>query len=198
MATQPIETTNLPWQLRNAGKNLSEWIQLRLAGNEEETNNVPTSWDIPEWIAQVLFWLLAMAGIVLLAWVIVQLLDQFLARRSRRQNRQPLVQPLPQETQHSVAEWLRLAKQHEQAGNWREACRALYMAALQLLHDRGWIPHQPGRTDGEYWHEVQALKQPRPWQLLIRTHERSLFGGEVLTAENLQRCRRAYEEVAKP
>ena len=71
------------------------------------------------------------------------------------------------------------------------------MAALQVLADLDWVPHLPSRTDGEYLQAVQPLSRPRPLQLLIRTHERSLFGGDRLTAENLQRCRRAYEELDK-
>ena len=38
---------------------------------------------------------------------------------------------------------------------------------------------------------------PRPYQLLIRTHERLTFGNAVANEETYQRCRRAYQEIAQ-
>jgi hypothetical protein len=196
MAATPVQKTNLPWQVRHLGKNFWEWVQLQLAGQPQQGTPTP-SWELPAWVGQIFFWALATAGVILLAFLLVQLLDQVLAGRSQRRPRRPIVTPLVEAKPHSVAEWLRLAKQYEQARNWREACRALYMAALQLLADRNWIPHQVGRTDRAYLQAIQGFPQPRPWQLLIRTHERSLFGGDPLSGENFQRCRHAYEEIEK-
>ncbi|RZM82133.1 DUF4129 domain-containing protein [Leptolyngbya iicbica] len=191
-----IQQSSLPWQLRQAGKNLSEWIQLRLSQWEAEDTGPPPNFEFPAWLGQFLFWLLVIGVVGWLAWLIVQLLDNYLGERSDRPA-SPKVDFIPPPEQHTVAAWLRRAQQFEREGNWREACRALYMAALQLLHDREWIPHQPSRTDGEYLRAVQTLQRPRPLQMLIRTHERSLFGGEPLAADNVQRCRQAYEEIAQ-
>lgn len=190
-----IQRTSVPWQLRQAGKNLSEWIQLRLAQQEPPDSPLPT-FEFPAWLGPLLFWTLVTGAVLWLAWLIVQLIDRYLENRQAR-TAPPQVEFITPPEAHTVATWLRRAKQFEQEGNWREACRALYLAALQLLHDREWIPHQSSRTDGEYLQAIRTLQQPRPLQMLIRTHERSLFGGEPLAADNVQRCRQAYEEIAQ-
>jgi len=38
---------------------------------------------------------------------------------------------------------------------------------------------------------------PRPYQLLIGTHERLLFGRAIASSEMFQRCCQAYEEIQK-
>lgn len=191
-----IQQTSLPWQLRQAGKNLSEWIQLQLSQGQPQDSSPPPTFEFPPWLGPLLFWGLVAGVVIWLAWLIVQLIDRYRENRQSRPSQAQVEFIVPPE-EHTVAAWLRRAQQFERDGNWREACRALYMAALQLLHDREWIAHQPSRTDGEYLQAAQSLKQPRPLQVLVRTHERSLFGGESLAADNVQRCRRAYEEIAQ-
>lgn len=193
-AESSVKTNSLPWQIRHAGKNLSEWIQRQLYV-EDSADSSPPTFELPEWVGQLLLWILVVGATLWLAWLIVQAIDRYLQNHGGRPRLKLTVEEIPDEVEHSVKEWLRLARQFEQAGKWREACRALYMAALQVLHDREWVPHQASRTDGEYLQAIHCLKQPRPLQLLINTHERSLFGGDALTADNLKRCRTAYEEI---
>lgn len=197
MSAESIQKSNLAWRLRHLGKNLSEWIQLQLSRGEPDSQEPPPTFEFPEWIGRLLFWVVIAVGIVWLAWLILQIADRYLTHRRGKSPRQPIVQTVSQPKEHAVADWLRQAKQFEQQSNWGEACRALYLAALQLLHDRDWIPHQLSRTDGEYLQAIRKLKQSRPLQLLIRTHERSHFGAAPLTVENLRHCRQAYEELEK-
>ena len=194
-ADASIQTNNVPWQVRQGGINLSEWIQLQLSRRQPRESE-PFSFDWPPWITELILWLVIAVVVLWVAWLIVQSLERYLAYRQGRQP-QPQPQTVSQVRDRSAADWLRQAQQFEREGDWPAACRALYMAALQVLADRDWVPHLPSRTDGEYLQAVQPLSRPRPLQLLIRTHERSLFGGDRLTAENLQRCRRAYEELDK-
>ena len=198
MAAESTQTSNLPWQARQLGRNVSEWIQLRLSRADDNSGNESTipSIEWPEWLGSSIAWLIVTAGILWIAWMIVRSLETYAARRKLLQRR-PQIQTLRPTPEQSAAEWVKQAQLFEQQGNWVEACRALYRAALQLLHDRKWVPHRYSRTDGEYLQEIQQLKQPRPLQLLIRTHERSHFGAEPLTAENWQHCRQAYKEIEK-
>jgi hypothetical protein len=189
-----IQTNSLPWQLRQWGKNLSEWIQLQLSTEPPLQESRP-SFELPAWMGSLLFWALITGVIAWLAWLMVRSVDRYLDHRQHRStpwNHVDVITPAEDLSGHA---WLRRAQQCERDGDWHEACRAFYMAALQLLHDRDWMPHQVSRTDGEYLAGLRALPTPRPWQLLIRTHERSLFGGEPVGADNVQRCRRAYEEI---
>lgn len=193
-----IQTNNLAWQIRHLGKNASEWIQLQLSRGDNQGPEDPLPMlEFPAWLGPVLFWTIAIIGVLWVAWMIVQLLDAYLSRRLGTRVQSPEVQITQAAPDRKVGDWLRQARQFEQAGNWPAACRALYMAALQLLHDRDWVPHLASRTDGEYLQATRRLQQSRPLQILIRTHERSQFGAASLTSENLQRCRRAYEEIAK-
>lgn len=195
-AESSIQTNSVPWQIRQAGKNLSEWIQLQLM-QDSEPQSPPPNWELPPWVGQIFFSLVIIVGIALFAWIIVQLIDRYLAYRRDRSQPLPQMPAVVPPTYQSAAELLKQARQFEREGNWRAACRALYLAALQRLHDREWVLHLPSRTDGEYLQAIQTLQQPRPLQLLIRTHERSLFGGDRLSADNVQRCRQAYEEIEK-
>ena len=205
MAAESIQNSTLGWQVRLLTQRLGEWIELLLSG-QEPSNEPPPEFNLPPWVATVLLWTAVTVTALLLAWMIYQLVVYLLVNRvtpTPAATLMPIVEPEPDRT---AAEWLREAKRLEQAGDWRGACRALYLAALQVLNTRGWIPAQASRTDGEYLAALGAVleaspgqvRQPRPYQLLIRTHERGQFSDEVFTAENLQRCRRAYQEIEKP
>ena len=194
MAADGIQQTTIGWQVRKLGKNISEWIELRLSGNEP-VESTP-SFELPLWLGTLLLWLSIVVGGVLVSWFLWRLLVYYLDSRSV--SLQSLAIP-EQEAKPtlSVAEWLRQAKHWEQEGNWPAACRALYMAALQTLHDLKWVSHSSSRTDGEYLQTLDQVSQPRPYQLLIRTHERAEFGGLLPTAENFKRCQYAYREIEK-
>ncbi|MBE7380878.1 MAG: DUF4129 domain-containing protein [Leptolyngbya sp. SIO1E4] len=192
MTAESIQTSSLAWQIRHLAKNLSEWIRLQLVF--PDVPDLP-SWEYPPWIGRFLLGLAVIGGVLWLAWVLVQLVDRYLMNRAQLPQSQLHVQTVHPPPARTAADWMRQAQRFEQQRNWQEACRAIYLAALQLLHERDWISHQFSRTDGEYLQAIQTLKQPRPLQLLIRTHERSHFGAAPLTAENLHRCRQAYQEI---
>ena len=197
MAAASIQTTNWSWQLRHLGNNLSEWIQFQLSRRGQDSREPPPTFEFPDWVGELLFWVAITVVVIWVALLIVQLIDKYRARRVGQPLGRIATQAITPEPARTAADWVRQARQFERHGNWQEACRAFYLAALQLLNDRDWLPHQLSRTDGEYLQAIQKFKQPRPLQLLIRTHERSHFGGESLTAENLQHCRQAYGEIEK-
>ncbi|MEO1589907.1 MAG: DUF4129 domain-containing protein [Cyanobacteria bacterium J06632_22] len=201
MAAESIQTSTLGWQVRLLTQRLGEWIELLLSG-QEPSNEPPPEFTLPAWVGTVLLWTAVTATSLLLAWIIYQIVVYLLANRATPRPTTILTALIEPEPARTAAEWLREAKRLEAAGDWRGACRALYMAALQTLSDRGWIAAQASRTDGEYLTALETtahpITQPRPYQLLIRTHERGQFSDQVLTAENLQRCRRAYQEIEKP
>jgi Domain of unknown function (DUF4129) len=200
---QAIEQTSLGWQIRLASQRAGEWVELQFSKWNQPNPDVPEPPTLPEfpaWLGPLLFWLLIIGAVVLLSILILSIIDHFLAERASQGKPQwrkaPTTVPEP-----TLSEWLKTAQRFAQAGNWPEACRALYMAALQKLHDRKWIAHQPSRTDREYITQlltpVTNIPQPRPYQLLITTHERAHFGQDPLSEEVYQRCRTAYQEIEK-
>jgi hypothetical protein len=70
------------------------------------------------------------------------------------------------------------------------------MAGLARLNDTETVIYRPSRTDGEYLAQLVDASN-RPYELLIRTHERLTFGDGQATEETYQRCRRAYQEIAQ-
>lgn len=57
----------------------------------------------------------------------------------------------------SPAAWRAEAAAHEAAGRWREALRCRYRALVAELAGRGIVEEVPGRTSGEYRHDVTAV-----------------------------------------
>jgi hypothetical protein len=57
----------------------------------------------------------------------------------------------------SPADWRAEAAAHEAAGRWREALRCRYRALIAELVGRGLVEEIPGRTSGEYRHDVTAV-----------------------------------------
>lgn len=194
IAAESVQNSTLGWQVRLMTQRLGEWIELLLSG-QEPSNEPPPDFTLPAWVGTLLLWFAVTATALFLAWIIYQVIVYLLANRVDPVPAATLTPITATEPERTVAEWLREAKRLEQAGDWPGACRALYMAALQKLSDRGWIPALPSRTDGEYLAQLDRVNPPRPYQLLIRTHERGHFSDDRLTAENLQRCRRAYQEI---
>ncbi len=53
-------------------------------------------------------------------------------------------------------EWLAMAEQLEQAGQWRPALRALFLAALAGLGQQGWIRIAPFKSNRDYRRELAS------------------------------------------
>ena len=58
------------------------------------------------------------------------------------------------EERRSVTAWLDLAREHEAAGEWREALRCRYRALVGGLIERRLLRDVPGRTAGEFRREL--------------------------------------------
>ncbi|NEP15720.1 MAG: DUF4129 domain-containing protein [Leptolyngbya sp. SIO4C1] len=188
----PVQDNSVGWQVHQLTQRLSEWIEWRLSQLPEDTSATPDPFRLPGWLEALLFGLLVLGLALLLGLLMVQILNAYLARRSPARSRSVPGQPV-----YKPSEWVHQANQLAQAEQWSAACRALYMAALQRLHERQPIPYPESRTDQDYLRYLSELPQPRPYQLLIRTHERSHFGREPLREQHYQRCRQAYQEIEK-
>ena len=85
-----IQQSSLPWEVRQAGKNLSEWVQLRLSQWEPQDSAPPPTFEFPAWLGPLFFWLLVIGVVFWLAWLLIQLLDRYINGRSDRET-QPQV-----------------------------------------------------------------------------------------------------------
>jgi hypothetical protein len=195
MPDLPHRTNSLAWQTRQGFQNLGEWFEYQFSRVDV---NGP---DIPQWrwlgsVAEGLFWCAIAALTLWTAWLLYRGITAYLNQRQRRVR--PAQRSTPSEAAlKQAAHWWREAQRLAQQGDYTAACKALYMAGLARLNDTETVLYRPSRTDGEYL-DCIAANPSRPYELLIRTHERIVYGDTPATEEIYQRCRRAYQEIAQP
>ncbi|HIK53931.1 MAG TPA: DUF4129 domain-containing protein [Synechococcales cyanobacterium M55_K2018_004] len=197
MSSGKFEETSFNWQLQQWQRQFGEWFERTFQGI-----NLPRGqsedWQLPSWVSQGLFWLLlgALAGWGL--WQLYKLMRLYLTQLQWNRETPPALGVQAPEQPLTVAAWVERSRLARQQGNYRDACRALYMGALQHLNDAGLIPQQRSRTDGEYLALVQQLPQAAAYRTLIHTHERLCFSDAVISLEDCDRCQRAYQEIESP
>jgi hypothetical protein len=194
MASLPHRTNSLAWQTRQGFQRLGEWSEYQFSRLNIDGPDVP-KWPWLEPLARGLFWLLVVALGVWVGWLLYQGLMAYL-NRPQRQGVDQSATPSAAALQRA-AYWWREAQRLAQQGDYTAACKALYLAGLARLNETETVLYRPSRTDGEYL-DCMAAQPSRPYELLIRTHERLTFGEALATEETYQRCRRAYQEIAQP
>lgn len=197
MPTGNFQKTNWGWQLSQLQQQVGEWVELQLSrfklDDTWSLHNIDTSW---------LGNLLTAA-----AWLLLGLVIFWLGRQLWRQFSPALYFWLYQaenlsriansHLQELTPDWLQRSQAYVRQGDYREACRCLYLAMLQHLNDTGVALHQPSRTDGEYLQLVQQLHHPQPYQTLIATHEQLCFGNAEISPETFDQCQQAYREIVR-
>jgi hypothetical protein len=196
MPDLPHRTHSLAWQTRQGLQNLGEWFEYQFSRVDIDGPEIPR-WPWLGPVAEGLFWAMVAALTLWTGWLLYRAVTAYLNQRQPKQpgGRQPAA---PSEAAlKRAAHWWREAQRLAQQGDYAGACQALYMAGLARLNDTEAVLYRPSRTDGEYLDCIVA--QPsRPYELLIRTHERLVYGDAPATEETYQRCRRAYQEIAQP
>ncbi|PSB17852.1 DUF4129 domain-containing protein [Phormidesmis priestleyi ULC007] len=196
MAADSFDKNSLGWQLQQLAQRVGEWIEARFPQNSPNLPQIP-NWSFPTWLLEAMFWAIVLSATLWLSWQLVRLLAPYWAGSSAQDAKWQLHKSASKEEERSVAGWIRQMQEFQRQGNYREACRALYMAMLQRLNDTKLVPHQFSRTDGEYLQVVQPLPQSQAYQTLIRTHEQLCFGDGVISADVFNRCQRAYQEIER-
>lgn len=195
LATE-FQRTSPGWVFQREARRVSEWLDLLLFGGDRTLNDYIPDWTIPEWLLKTIFWVFTVSFATWAIWQLYRLLAPYINEWRFARNDYVTVGTPVLESSTSVEEWLRRSHTAQQQGNYREACRALYMAALQKLNDAELIRQQSSRTDGEYLSLLSELPQPQPYEELVRVHELLCFGDRPITAETYQRCQRAFQEIA--
>jgi hypothetical protein len=188
-----FEKTSIGWQLDLLQQRLSEWLERLFA--PIAPRSLP-DWSLPEWLLRLLLWIIIGSLISWAIWQVYQFARPYLTALTIAQQGQTDRQTQVAQSITS-AEWLHRSRTFAQQGNYREACRALYMAALQRLNDTEPIPYEPSRTDGEYLRLVQTLPRPAPYRVLLLTHEQLCFSNTGISADAFDRCQQAYREIER-
>ena len=102
--------------------------------------------------------------------------------------------PLPHP---STQRWGQLAQQSAQQGNYAQACRYLYLATLQTLHDRQLITQTAARTDREYTLLVEGLPHSGAYQTVFSLHQQLCFGQGSASPQLFKRFEQAFELIRR-
>ncbi len=186
-----FERNSPAWQMQQWQRQFNEWLEGVLT---PVTRGFRPLWTPPEWFLRPLFWVFAVIFMTWLGWQLYRILaPYFYPRLAINQGTRTTLsvsdRPL------TASQWWQRSRLLGREGNYREACRCLYQAALQQLDERKLIAHQSSRTDGEYRHLLQVLPQHDPYQVLIDTHERLCFSSTDIAAADFDRCQQAYREI---
>jgi len=196
MTSGSFEKTNFSWQFQQFRWRISEWLeQLTLPPEKTPQGTKPVDWSLPDWLLKLLFWVLVglVAGWAI--WQLYRLLRPVWGGFGSAADRYSTPSPTKNLT---VSQCLQRSRALAQQGNYREACRMLYLAALQRLDEAKVVPQQVSRTDGEYLNCLHPLTNDRPYRVLIQTHEQLCFSSRDISAETFDRCEQAYQEIASP
>lgn len=199
--------SSIGWQLQQSQRRFFEWLEHLSLGESSDGPSEPLP-PLPDWLVRSLVVAVLVLSASWLIWVLLRLflpdLRRWLSRTGTRLR--PTVAGAVGDTdllarpreRSPAAVWLQRAQAWQQQGNYGEACRALYMAMLEHLHETEQVPHKPSRTDGEYRRWARRLPEPQPYQVLLGVHERLCFGEESVSADIWQQCQQAYRTLAEP
>jgi hypothetical protein len=84
-----------------------------------------------------------------------------------------------------------------QIKDYRQAVRYLYLKTLRLLSDREMIRYHPESTNHDYWQQLSATPQGRPFRDLITIYENVWYGEFPLGDALFIRLHQYYEEFYK-
>ncbi|MCV3212826.1 DUF4129 domain-containing protein [Plectonema radiosum NIES-515] len=199
MKQNMFEKTSWSWQLSVLRQQVGEWVEYQLSRLKLNLPQLPNGWSIDNsWLGKLLnfvFWLLLALFLIWFSWRLWRVFSPYLYARLRGRN----IANSELKIRHSdlsVSEWLLRSQELYHQNNYPEACRCLYLAMLQHLHDTSIAPHKFSRTDGEYLQLLQYKATPmQPYETLITTHEQLCFGNTDISLENYQQCREAYREI---
>lgn len=193
MAADSFAKDSLGWHVQQTQQRVSEWLELQFMNDTPDLprGDLPA---LPEWLGWGIFWLIFALALAWLLWAVGQL---FLPDMKRWLDRGPAMTGSVKSVEKTIsaAEWLRRSRHWQQQGNYAEACRALYMAMLEQLHEKDYVPRKLSRTDGTYQECVQQLATPDPYHVLLRVHEQLYFGSADISVETFNRCQRAYQTI---
>jgi hypothetical protein len=199
MSTNAFEKTNWVWEFSLFQQQVGEWVEYQISRFEKTLPELPPGWSISPWLGEllkILFWLVLGLFLVWIGWRLWREFSPYVYAWLNIIINSPSSRTEVDGRETSITLLLSQAQEFNRQFNYTGACRCLYLAMLQQLHERAIALQQPSRTDGEY---LQLLKSSvtllEPYQTLITTHEQLCFSNHEMLAENYQECWRAYKRI---
>ncbi|HLO86751.1 MAG TPA: DUF4129 domain-containing protein [Nostocaceae cyanobacterium] len=197
-AEDGFEKTNWGWQMSLWRRQVGEWIEYQFSRVDP---SLPDRWSLSPIVVEILkslFWIALGLFVAWLVWLLWQEFGIHVLAWLNKWNDSALEKAKINTQESSISFLLSQARQFAKQGNYREACRHLYLAMLQQLHEKAIAPQKPSRTDGEYLKLLRNTITPvQPYETLITTHEQLCFANREIIAENYQQCQQAYQELSQ-
>ncbi|MGL5033379.1 MAG: DUF4129 domain-containing protein [Microcystaceae cyanobacterium] len=191
-----FEKSNLEWQLQQLQQNFSEWWELQWS---KWFGFVPRL-DVPR-IEDPDFWLHLIANLLILfalgliAWLIWKTRRRWLGYFSQMKG---IHLPVLNTTEtFSVEYWTKRSRYFQQKGDYYQACRCLYLAMLQQLHESELILHSSSRTDEEYRLLILELPERDRYEDLLMIHQQLCFGGQPATDNLYHHCQQILHLLSR-
>jgi hypothetical protein len=199
MPSDRFEKNSISWQLQQFKQSVGEGIEQFLANlrfNPPPSGDSPKTpnWDLG-WLLYWRYFLLTVVLLLALAWLVWWLWPIAKEVIDRWRQRQGPEVAGPYQSARSASLLAQDARDYGTRGNYREACRALYLAMLQQLNDRKILQNQPSRTDGEYTRLVEPLKTAQAHQRILEIHEQITFRPGPVDAATFKACETAYNTI---
>jgi hypothetical protein len=170
-----------PTELEILEQRISAWLDEKLS------KLFPKAPDLDQ-LGQIFVWIMiAIVSSVLAVWLYRQ-------SRERLDSPREIVRFVP-----SARNWRSwLAEAHEKAavGEWREAIRLGFWAAVSRLESEGaWRPDK-ARTPREYLNAIPAVSDTRPpFAAVTKTFEAAWYGGRPASAGDFERFKAEIEKL---
>ncbi len=177
-------------------RNVVEWLEAQWRGvDPPPPSTEPPSLDWLERLVDTLFWIIVISFSAWILWRFLGWFIPFYQARQRDLGEQVSLEAPTKMRSLSAAQYLRHAQNRANQGDYREACRLIYLALLQKLDQRDRIPQDESRTDGEYLIILRQFSRFQPYQTVVQIHERLCFSDATISEQEFQACQRAYQEI---
>jgi Domain of unknown function (DUF4129) len=200
MSTQEFETSSLGWQFYLLQKRAEEGIEYFLSRFDVPTPDTSPNLRFSQWFLNLLNFLFWTAVTFFVLWLIWRLWKEFNPYFYAWLNETQLnnVRSTKNEKELSATALLSQSQEFYRQGRFGDACKCLYLALLQFLHEKEALPHKKSRTDGEYLEILRlSTSSMQPYETLITTHEQICFDDMEAASENYEQCRQAYKEITQ-
>jgi hypothetical protein len=184
--------------MKKAVSAIEDWLERLFSSGSRERE--PDSW-IPH-VAPAAAWSMGIGGGVLLAFLLWMVIRRRPAAAQGSPDGVRLGgEGMPDALSRPADSWERLAEQFVREGQWRLALRALYLALLVTLHQRGIIRYERERTNGDYVGALSGNPVREPFASLTVLFDQAWYGNKPFDALSYQAAQgwaRAVEEAAAP
>lgn len=171
------------------------------SGGSEDDGSMATPWSAS---VKLIVYILAGALLILLAFLVWK---QWKQAGPRPAAAAPATPPVDLQSEQVLAsqlpenEWLRLAQEKLDAGEYRLALRALFLASLAHLGDRRLIAISRAKSNGDYLRELSFRARDRSelrecFQENVRTFDRTWYGWHEVNREALDHFRSNHDLIA--